>query len=238
MRSIWWIAATVHNRLQEALDPQGSRDAMKTLRAGFLTHLHSDHVVDYPDILLCGWYSGIELAASSMRVLGPGRRGEMEPVFTPPGQQARKLGGSPPSQLYLCWGWEAVTCSSCLNDAGVPQPDLPATTQLLIAAPSNRNELAGRNVIRSYRRPRRSLPTLAREPFCLCRLWQFSFRRWNRPGPVRGSNVGQEELSDNLVVRAMDRRSILRGRTEREDRPVHRSYWVRAPLSTARCRYC
>jgi ribonuclease BN (tRNA processing enzyme) len=77
-------------RLQEALDPPNNRDMMKTLRAVFLTHLHSDHVVDYPNILLYGWYSGIEVAASSMRVFGPGRRGEMEPVFAPPGQQARE----------------------------------------------------------------------------------------------------------------------------------------------------
>jgi ribonuclease BN (tRNA processing enzyme) len=61
---------------------------MKTLRGVFLTHLHSDHVIDYPNILLYGWFAGIELGASPLRVFGPGRRGEMEPVFTPPGRQA------------------------------------------------------------------------------------------------------------------------------------------------------
>jgi hypothetical protein len=55
-------------RLQEALDPPSNRDMMKTLRAVFLTHL----------------------AATSMRVFGRGRRGEMEPMFAPPGQQARE----------------------------------------------------------------------------------------------------------------------------------------------------
>ena len=61
---------------------------MRILRAVFLTHLHSDHVIDYPNILLYGWHPGIELATSPLRVLGPGRRGEMEPMFTPPGRQA------------------------------------------------------------------------------------------------------------------------------------------------------
>ena len=74
-------------RLQEALNPPTQRETMKTLRAVFLTHLHSDHVVDYPNILLYGWFSGIAAAAAPVRVFGPGRRGEMEPVFRLPGRQ-------------------------------------------------------------------------------------------------------------------------------------------------------
>jgi ribonuclease BN (tRNA processing enzyme) len=75
-------------RLQEKLGPPTERATMKTLRAVFLTHLHSDHVVDYPNILVYGWNVGIEMAASTLRVFGPGRRGEMEPMFAPPGRQA------------------------------------------------------------------------------------------------------------------------------------------------------
>ena len=78
----------VGKRLQEALNPPDQRVTMKTLRTVFLTHLHSDHVIDYPNILLYGWYAGIEVAASPLKVFGPGRRGEMEPMFTPPGRQA------------------------------------------------------------------------------------------------------------------------------------------------------
>jgi ribonuclease BN (tRNA processing enzyme) len=78
----------VGKRLQESLEPTDQRATMKTLRGVFLTHLHSDHVIDYPNILLYGWFAGIELGASPLRVFGPGRRGEMEPVFTPPGRQA------------------------------------------------------------------------------------------------------------------------------------------------------
>ena len=74
-------------RLQVALSPSTQRETMKTLRAVFLTHLHSDHVVDYPNILLYGWFAGIA-AAAPVRVFGPGRRGEMEPVLPLPGRQA------------------------------------------------------------------------------------------------------------------------------------------------------
>jgi hypothetical protein len=62
----------VGKRLQEALEPPDQRLTMKTLRAVFLTHLHSDHVIDYPNILLYGWFAGIESAASSLRCSGPG----------------------------------------------------------------------------------------------------------------------------------------------------------------------
>src|SRR5215469_6124946 len=50
----------------------------------FLTHLHSDHVVDYPNLLLYGWLSGLDRAASALKIFGPGRRGEMEPIFALP----------------------------------------------------------------------------------------------------------------------------------------------------------
>ncbi len=69
-------------RLQEALDPPNNLAMFSTVRALFLTHLHSDHVVDYPNLLLYGWLSGLDRAASPLKVFGPGRRGEMEPVFS------------------------------------------------------------------------------------------------------------------------------------------------------------
>ena len=42
----------VGRRLQEALGRANPRPPLTTLRAIFLTHLHSDHTVDYPNILL------------------------------------------------------------------------------------------------------------------------------------------------------------------------------------------
>jgi ribonuclease BN (tRNA processing enzyme) len=69
-------------RLQEALDSPNNLTMFSNVRALFLTHLHSDHVVDYPNLLLYGWLSGLDRAASPLKVFGPGRRGEMEPVFS------------------------------------------------------------------------------------------------------------------------------------------------------------
>jgi ribonuclease BN (tRNA processing enzyme) len=72
-------------RLQQALELP--RLPMKTVRALFLTHLHSDHVVDYPNLLLYGLFGGLDSRSTSpLQVFGPGRRGEMEPIFALPGR--------------------------------------------------------------------------------------------------------------------------------------------------------
>ena len=74
-------------RLQEASDEQERTESFRALRALFLTHLHSDHTVDYPNLLLYGYYSGLDLPnRPPLQVHGPGRRGQLEPVFTPPGK--------------------------------------------------------------------------------------------------------------------------------------------------------
>ena len=75
-------------RLQEALDPPNNLTMFSTVRALFLTHLHSDHVIDYPNLLLYGWLSGLDRVSSPLKVFGPGRRGEMEPVFSLPANSA------------------------------------------------------------------------------------------------------------------------------------------------------
>jgi ribonuclease BN (tRNA processing enzyme) len=75
-------------RLQEALDPPNNITMFSTVRALFLTHLHSDHVIDYPNLLLYGWLSGLDRVSSPLKVFGPGRRGEMEPVFSLPASSA------------------------------------------------------------------------------------------------------------------------------------------------------
>lgn len=58
---------------------------LEPLRALFFTHLHSDHVVDYNNLLLQGWTAGIG-RRQPLDVLGPGQRGELPPVFQVPGR--------------------------------------------------------------------------------------------------------------------------------------------------------
>jgi len=66
---------------------------MEAVRGMFITHLHSDHVVDYANFLLMGWTNGLRTREKSLpiRVYGPGPRVDaqgavmMEPVFEPSG---------------------------------------------------------------------------------------------------------------------------------------------------------
>jgi ribonuclease BN (tRNA processing enzyme) len=75
----------VGKRLQQSLaTPLVS--TLSTLRALFVTHLHSDHTIDYPNILLYGLYNGLDRSSPPLKVFGPGRRGQMEPVFSLPGR--------------------------------------------------------------------------------------------------------------------------------------------------------
>jgi ribonuclease BN (tRNA processing enzyme) len=66
-------------------DTDGPLDA---LRAVFLTHLHSDHVVDLTNVLSAGLYNGLARADRPVRIFGPGNRGALPPLFgaraTPP----------------------------------------------------------------------------------------------------------------------------------------------------------
>ena len=49
------------------------------LRAGFVTHLHSDHIVDLPALLLFGWYENLQTVPQPARLYGPGSRGKVPP---------------------------------------------------------------------------------------------------------------------------------------------------------------
>jgi ribonuclease BN (tRNA processing enzyme) len=81
----------VGKRLQQALGTANNRATLSTLRALFLTHLHSDHTVDYPNLLLFGLYAGLDRPSAKLKVFGPGPRGQMEPIFTRPGAKTPEV---------------------------------------------------------------------------------------------------------------------------------------------------
>lgn len=54
----------------------------EALRGIFLTHLHSDHVVDLSGFLLFGWMMSGRNPSQRVQVLGPGDRGMLPPVNT------------------------------------------------------------------------------------------------------------------------------------------------------------
>jgi ribonuclease BN (tRNA processing enzyme) len=63
--------------------PFEGRRTLRGLRGIFLTHLHSDHCIDYFNIVLFSWYNGIGLNPHVVQVYGPGNRGSLPPRFGP-----------------------------------------------------------------------------------------------------------------------------------------------------------
>ena len=61
--------------------PFEGRQTLRTLRGIFLTHLHSDHCIDYFNLWLFSWFNGINLNPHVVQVYGPGNRGSLPPVF-------------------------------------------------------------------------------------------------------------------------------------------------------------
>jgi len=55
--------------------------AFEGLQAIFLTHLHSDHTVEYPAFRITGMWNGLDNPARPVQVHGPGDRGGLPPVF-------------------------------------------------------------------------------------------------------------------------------------------------------------
>ena len=75
----------------------GNTQALRGVRAMFLTHMHSDHTVDLPALLLFGYYTGLDRPErGALQIYGPGPRGEMAPIFTPPGQVAKDVAAFSP----------------------------------------------------------------------------------------------------------------------------------------------
>ena len=61
--------------------PFEGRQTLRGLRGIFLTHLHSDHCVDYFNIWLFSWFNGIGANPRLVQVYGPGERGSLPPLY-------------------------------------------------------------------------------------------------------------------------------------------------------------
>jgi ribonuclease BN (tRNA processing enzyme) len=70
---------------QAGLAGEADLSSFNQLRAVFLTHLHSDHVADYPALVLFSLQGALGLPDRPVQVFGPGRRGTLPAVF-PPGR--------------------------------------------------------------------------------------------------------------------------------------------------------
>lgn len=56
------------------------RGPLDRLRAVFITHLHSDHVVGLSSILTTGLFNGLDRADGTVEIWGPGNRGAIPPL--------------------------------------------------------------------------------------------------------------------------------------------------------------
>jgi ribonuclease BN (tRNA processing enzyme) len=66
---------------QARLGPPGFGHGLEDLRAIFFTHLHFDHTVGYPGLLVAGFLNGLRLRTQPIHVYGPGRRSSTEAIF-------------------------------------------------------------------------------------------------------------------------------------------------------------
>lgn len=66
---------------QSGLGPSGFQKGIDEMRAVFITHHHSDHTIDYPNLLLLAWHNGSDGLKKPIKVMGPGDRGALPPIF-------------------------------------------------------------------------------------------------------------------------------------------------------------
>ncbi|XPP27151.1 MAG: MBL fold metallo-hydrolase [Leucobacter sp.] len=66
---------------RSGIGPAGFQKGLDNMRAMFLTHHHSDHTVDYPNLLLLAWHNGSDGLKQPIKILGPGNRGVLPPIF-------------------------------------------------------------------------------------------------------------------------------------------------------------
>lgn len=66
------------------LGSDGYQRGIENLRAAFITHQHSDHTVDYPNLLTLAWHNGGDVLPQPVQVFGPGDRGALPPIHGTP----------------------------------------------------------------------------------------------------------------------------------------------------------
>jgi len=65
---------------QAGLGAPAPARGLESLRAAFVTHLHADHIVDYPALVLFGASDGLAERKQTLKVFGPGPRGVLPPA--------------------------------------------------------------------------------------------------------------------------------------------------------------
>jgi ribonuclease BN (tRNA processing enzyme) len=111
------------------IGPADGKNDLTAFRAGFITHLHSDHVTDLATFLVQGFIAGgLGSAATPFRLLGPGDRGALPRVFPPGRPSPAPFNPSDPtpgtrSMVTQLLGAFATDVNDRIFDAGSPRID-------------------------------------------------------------------------------------------------------------------
>lgn len=177
---------------QASLGPDGFQHGLELLQAVFITHLHSDHTIDYPNLPVFGWTHGVANRSKPIQVYGPGNRGALPPVFgnrlAPPVINPSDPTPGIEAMTEYLYAAFATDINDRMRDSGAPDPHsflqahdialprAPATTQTT-HPPLRSNPFSSMKTPRSASQPRSlttrpcfppsvfgSIPTTARSP--------------------------------------------------------------------------
>lgn len=101
---------------------------LENLRAGFITHLHADHVIDYPRLLLFGATEGLRKRKAPIQIFGPGNRGGLPPTSGKLTDSVDTINPENPTPgtaelteyLYRAF---ATDLNDNIHDSGMPNPN-------------------------------------------------------------------------------------------------------------------
>lgn len=100
---------------------------LEGVRAAFVTHLHSDHIVDLPRLLLFGSTEGLRKRSSPLVIVGPASRGELPPASQKLSGEIKLVNPANPTpgitstveQIYNAF---ASDLNDNIRDSGMPHP--------------------------------------------------------------------------------------------------------------------
>ncbi len=106
--------------------PGGPRNGFENIRAGFITHMHADHLIDLSHLLLSGLLQGIG-KNGPVPIIGPGPRGEAVPLSAslaeaPPEMNPENPYPGTESMIAQLINAYAAALNDVIRDSGVVPP--------------------------------------------------------------------------------------------------------------------
>lgn len=107
---------------------------LEQLKAAFITHLHSDHTIDLPRLLLFGSTEGLRKRKDPVVIVGPGPRGELPPVSPKLKDKVQLVNPDNPtpgttSMVQQLFGAYAADLNDNISDSGMPNPNIYIKTR-------------------------------------------------------------------------------------------------------------